>query len=126
MVVTRGKPAQTVATIPAWDRRRAGSRSLWRCIKRSRHECVRIPPFSPQHTVGSCGCVVRTPGTRYYDEWARLLDGPLDVLLDVMVSPSTHACALRQENPFVDLVNQKERARIYRMVADAIDEAQPS
>jgi hypothetical protein len=60
-------------------------------------------------------------GGRYYDEWRRLLDGPLAELLDVMVSPSARACALRQENPFVDLVDQKERARIFRAVADAID-----
>ena len=57
-------------------------------------------------------------GAWYYDEWARLLDGSLDVLLDVLVSPSERACALRQESPFVDLVNQRERARIYRAVAE--------
>lgn len=69
---------------------------------------------------------VNPAGAAYHDEWARLLDGPLDTLLDVMVSPSPHACALRQENPFVDLVDQKERARIYRAVSDSLDRAQPS
>jgi hypothetical protein len=63
-------------------------------------------------------------GRQYYDEWCRLLDGPLDELLDVMVSPSELACALRQENPFVDLVDQKERARLFRAVADAVDAGQ--
>jgi hypothetical protein len=65
-------------------------------------------------------------GAAYSDEWKRLLESPLETLLDVMVSPSVHACALRQENPFVDLVDQKERARIYRTVSDAIDRAHPS
>lgn len=44
-------------------------------------------------------------GARYYDHWGRLLDGSFDVLLDVMVAPSEHACSLRQESPFVDLVD---------------------
>jgi hypothetical protein len=62
-------------------------------------------------------------GTPYYDEWARLIEGPLETLLGVMGSPSVHACALRQESPFVDLVDQAERARIYREVADTLDRA---
>jgi hypothetical protein len=65
---------------------------------------------------------VKNPaGGRYYDEWARLLDGPLDALLDVVVSPSEQACALRQESPFVDLVDQRERARIFKAVSNESD-----
>jgi hypothetical protein len=60
-------------------------------------------------------------GSRYYDEWERLLSGPLEDLLGALVSPSERACALRQESPFVDLVDQRERARIFRAVADEID-----
>ncbi len=67
---------------------------------------------------------VRNPaGKKYHDEWQLLLDGPIDALIDVMVSPSERSCALRQENPFVDLVDQKERARIYGEVAASIDQA---
>ena len=67
---------------------------------------------------------VKNPsGARYYDEWASLFDGPLDALLDVVASPSEHACALRQESPFVDLVDQRERARIYRAVSDGSSRA---
>jgi hypothetical protein len=62
-------------------------------------------------------------GASYYDEWERLLGGPVDILLDLIVSPSERACALRQESPFVDLVDQKERARIYRAVSDQADRA---
>ena len=47
------------------------------------------------------------PGAPYYDEWARLLDGPFGTLLDVMQSPSEQGRALRQESPFVDVVDQK-------------------
>lgn len=64
------------------------------------------------------------PGAPYYDVWARLIEGPIETLLAVMESPSARACALRQESPFVDLVDQKERARIYRAVADTRDRAQ--
>jgi hypothetical protein len=61
---------------------------------------------------------------RYYAEWQRLLLGPLDSLMAALVSESDAACALRQENPFVDLIPQTERARIYQGVAHAIDHAQ--
>jgi hypothetical protein len=37
-------------------------------------------------------------------------------LLDVVVSPSEDACALGHESPFVDLVDQRERDRIYGAV----------
>lgn len=57
----------------------------------------------------------------YYDDWADLLDGNIETLLAAMVDPSEHACALRQENPFVDLVDQKERARIFREIAETLD-----
>lgn len=60
-------------------------------------------------------------GASYYDEWERLLSGPLDALLNVVVNLSERACALRQESPFVDLVDQKERARIYREVSERFD-----
>jgi hypothetical protein len=60
-------------------------------------------------------------GARYYDQWARLLDGPVETLLEIVQSPSERACALRQESPFVDVVDQKERARIYRAVSEQVD-----
>jgi hypothetical protein len=60
-------------------------------------------------------------GRRYYDDWARLLDGTMPDLIAVLVSPSETACALRQESPFVDVVDQKERARIFRAVSHEID-----
>ena len=65
-------------------------------------------------------------GARHYDEWAGLLDGPLDTLIEAMISPSEPSCALRHDNPFVDLVNQTERARIYRETVAALDHERPS
>lgn len=65
-------------------------------------------------------------GAPYYDLWEALLDGPVDMMIDVMLSPSERSCALRQENPFVDLVDQKERARIYRETIASLDMIKPS
>ena len=62
----------------------------------------------------------------YYDRWLQLIDGDLEQLLATMTSDSELSCALRQESPFVDLVDQKERARIYRAVADEIDRRSPT
>jgi len=58
-------------------------------------------------------------GKAYYDRWERLLSGPLEVLIAAMLDPSPRGCALRQENPFVDLIDQRERAAIYRQAAAA-------
>lgn len=57
----------------------------------------------------------------YYDEWQRLLQGSFDDLIAALLSESERSCALRQENPFCDLVSQPERAAIYRAVAQQID-----
>lgn len=60
-------------------------------------------------------------GASYYDAWQTLLSGPMNRLVEVITSPDAEACALRQENPFVDLITQPERARIYRSVVEAIE-----
>jgi hypothetical protein len=60
-------------------------------------------------------------GKVYYDRWEELLTGPLEELLALLVDPSANACSLRQENPFVDLISQSDRAAIYRAVVEQID-----
>jgi len=57
----------------------------------------------------------------YYRRWSELLTGPISELIEVLVGTSQECCALRQENPFVDLISQRERAAIYRRVVDEID-----
>jgi excisionase family DNA binding protein len=49
--------------------------------------------------------------TADFDEWAALLDGPLDTLLDVLVSPSARAAELRQNSPFAGVLTERERAK---------------
>jgi hypothetical protein len=49
---------------------------------------------------------------RWLGEWARLLDGPVDELLEAMTSRSESGCELRQNSPFAGVLTQRERARI--------------
>ena len=60
-------------------------------------------------------------GAAYYDRWATLLAGPLEELIAAMLDPSDVGCSLRQENPFVDLIDARHRDRIYRAVVERID-----
>jgi hypothetical protein len=64
-------------------------------------------------------------GRRYYERWRQLLTGPLEQLLAAMTDESAAGCALRQENPFVDLISQRERAEIYRQVVARVDAILP-
>ena len=54
----------------------------------------------------------RGVAARWLGEWARLLDGPVDELLEAMTSRSERGCELRQNSPFAGLLTQRERARI--------------
>jgi hypothetical protein len=50
----------------------------------------------------------------YFDRWDSLLDGPLNELLDFMVSPSQDARDMRQAAPFVRVLSNKERWELMR------------
>ena len=55
------------------------------------------------------------PGAhRLLREWARLLDGPLDALLDTLVDPRQHARDLRQVTPFAGVLAARERWALRR------------
>lgn len=49
---------------------------------------------------------------RWLEQWARLLRGPLEQLLDVLVSSSRQARDLRQSTPFAGVLTDAERRRI--------------
>lgn len=49
--------------------------------------------------------------TADFDEWEAQLDGPLDVLLATLVSPSGQAVELRQNSPFAGVLTERERAK---------------
>jgi excisionase family DNA binding protein len=54
----------------------------------------------------------RGVAAHWLGEWARLLDGPVDELLEAMTSRSERGCELRQNSPFAGVLTQRERARI--------------
>lgn len=53
----------------------------------------------------------------YMARWQALLDGPLDTLLAVMVSPEEDARALRQCTPFAGILTPRERWAAFRTFA---------
>lgn len=54
----------------------------------------------------------------YAERWRTALDGPLDVLLALLVDEGEHARALRQATPFAGFVDARERWRIWREVRE--------
>ena len=50
----------------------------------------------------------------YADAWRELLEGPLDALLAVLSDRGEAAAALRQCTPFVGVIDQRTRLRIWR------------
>lgn len=53
----------------------------------------------------------RGEARRWLDEWDRLLDGPLEKLLDVYTSRSLRGRELRQNSPFAGILSAAERER---------------
>lgn len=54
------------------------------------------------------------PGRRLaadFDAWEQLLAGPVDALLDLLVSTSARAVELRQNSPFAGVLTPSERAK---------------
>src|SRR4051794_22713558 len=63
---------------------------------------------------------------RWFDEWKRLLDGPLLELLEALTSPSPLSRELRRNTPFAGVLSEDERHRVretFRQLADAHDVA---
>ncbi len=55
-----------------------------------------------------------TMSLTYADAWRRLLDGPLDALLALLIDESEAARALRQNTPFTFVVAPRDRWRLWR------------
>lgn len=52
------------------------------------------------------------PPSAAFAEWERIVDSPLDQIIDILTSTAQHATKLRQSSPFAPLLTQAERARI--------------
>jgi hypothetical protein len=47
-------------------------------------------------------------------EWAAALDGPIDVVIDLLTGTDEYSTRLRQSNPFAGVLSSKERTAILR------------
>lgn len=56
--------------------------------------------------------IARGQAQRWLDEWTRLLDGPLDQLLDALTSRAPSSRELRQNTPFAGLLSDEERVQV--------------
>ena len=54
----------------------------------------------------------RGVAARWLGGWERLLDRPVDELLEALTSRSERGCELRQNSPFAGVLTQRERGRI--------------
>ena len=54
----------------------------------------------------------RGQARRWLEDWARLVDGPIDRLLDALTSRSPRGRELRQNSPFAGLLRPDERERV--------------
>lgn len=54
----------------------------------------------------------RGQARRWMDEWVRLLEGPMDRLLQALVAPSPRSRQLRQNSPFAGLLTESERTSV--------------
>lgn len=52
---------------------------------------------------------------RYLSGWERILSQGLDAVMEIIVSPSPEACALRQNTPFAGVLDDATRVQVLRM-----------
>lgn len=74
-----------------------------RTLHRARVNLRRLQPAHPRGVV-----------ERWLGEWERLLDGPLDELVEALTSRSERGCELRQNSPFAGVLSQRERGASLR------------
>jgi excisionase family DNA binding protein len=55
---------------------------------------------------------------RYLEEWKRVLDGGLDAIVDVVISPTQEARELRQNSPFAGVLPDETRRQVLRAFKD--------
>jgi len=54
----------------------------------------------------------RGQGARWLAEWERILNGPIEGVLDALTSTSPRARELRQNSPFAGLLTERERTEV--------------
>ena len=54
----------------------------------------------------------RGVGNRWLEEWGRLLNGPVDAILEALTSRTSRARELRQNSPFAGVLTEAERQNV--------------
>lgn len=67
----------------------------------------------------------RGAGRRWLNEWAGLLEGPVEDILDVLTSRTSRARELRQNSPFAGVLSAAERERVLQGLDEARRSATP-
>ncbi|MEA2521751.1 MAG: hypothetical protein QOI81_1397, partial [Actinomycetota bacterium] len=62
---------------------------------------------------------------RWLAEWEKLLDGPLDRVLDALTSRAPRARELRQNSPFTGVLTEEERQRVLAGFTAARQKSRP-
>jgi excisionase family DNA binding protein len=91
-------------------------RSLWLAYATA-GKIVRDPERAvllARKNLGKMSAGSRGEARRWLDEWSRLLDGPLERLLDVYTSRSLRGRELRQNSPFAGVLSSTEREQALR------------
>lgn len=65
----------------------------------------------------------RGQAARWLREWARLLDGPTEDVLDALTSRSQRGIELRQNSPFAGALTERERTRVLEGFAREVPSA---
>lgn len=63
----------------------------------------------------------RGQASQWLKQWEKLLDGPVDGVLDVLTSRSPQARELRQNSPFAGVLDQEERMVVLRASRSVTD-----
>lgn len=89
-------------------------RSLW-----MGHAVAGAVVRSPSETMGRARAnlttmrAARGPASNpWLEEWQRLLDGPVETVLEALTSPTPRARELRQNSPFAGVLDQEERRAV--------------
>lgn len=94
--------------------RREDRRSLW-LAHATAGEIVRDPETAferARHNVALMRPTARGQARLRIDEWARMLDGPVDAVLATLTDRSLRGREMRQNSPFAGLLTDEERAVI--------------
>ena len=70
-----------------------------------------------------CTC---TMNPKYPQAWSKLLNGPVERLLEMLVDPGETATELRHVSPFAGVVDMATRERVWREVKAQLERQEPA